>query len=124
MTAAGDVVVAGVMQNGIAFVVDSHMNAARPRAKGIEIGLRIEMVVKIDDRHRVPSTECRAPSAAKGDSAPGTRLGTILPSQQNTRRQERGSTRQRMRREESPGVPTRAAIDSQRKASSRRPRPG
>src|SRR5205085_9049912 len=63
MAAHGDVVVARIVKDRIAFTVDRHLHPARSGAQRIEVSLRVEVIVKVDDHCRVPSAECRVPSA-------------------------------------------------------------
>jgi hypothetical protein len=49
----GYVVIAGVMQAGVALGVDGDLDRARPGAEGVQISRRIEVVVKIDNHAAV-----------------------------------------------------------------------
>src|SRR5665811_1874543 len=47
----GDVVIAGVVDARIAILVDGDFDGARAGAQGVQVGRRIEVVVKINDGH-------------------------------------------------------------------------
>ena len=77
MSAHRNVVVAGIVKDRIAFNIDCDAHAARSRSKRIEVSLRVEVIVEVDDPHQSSVTVKYTATGARISHATKAKTGIV-----------------------------------------------